>query len=120
VEAMAAGAPVIALGQGGLLRQVSLPGRAASQPTGLLFGPAGPATALVRGPVFLEEGQLLEAAWACESRQRCPPNFALSDREPAEGLLERYWGPAVEDQGATQPHPPCLPLAWKPLCRCLS
>jgi len=107
---MAGRAPVIALGQGGLLRQrFAAHGQRAGHRHGLLYWPAdqhGPRRALV----FLRRGTSLKRLACLKSSSAGPPNSALSDsRQPAErSCWSRLLGPALlKDQGK-QPHLPCL------------
>ncbi|APD47398.1 glycosyltransferase [Synechococcus sp. CS-602] len=109
VEAMAAGAPVIALGQGGLLDSVRCLASGASQPTGLLFGQQT-STALVEALSFFEEGQLWKRLPA-EEQQRWAAQFSPERfRDRLRVLLERYWDQHVEDQGNNRTALP-FPLA---------
>ncbi|NQV10434.1 MAG: glycosyltransferase [Cyanobacteria bacterium] len=101
VEAMAAGAPVIALGQGGLLDSVRCLASGAEQPTGLLFGQQT-SKALVEALSFFEEGQLWKRLPA-EEQHRWAAQFSperFCDRLSI--LLERYWDQHVEDQGSNR------------------
>jgi glycosyltransferase involved in cell wall biosynthesis len=90
VEAMAAGAPVIALAKGGSLDSVRCLNRGTSHPTGLLF-PDPTTASLVEAVEHFEQGQLWkrlpaegQRAWA---NQFSPQRF----RSRLLALIERYW-----------------------------
>jgi glycosyltransferase involved in cell wall biosynthesis len=91
VEAMAAGAPVIALGQGGLLDTVRCLSSGCHQPTGLLFAQQS-AACLAAALEQFEAGRLWRQLPAEGQRQWAerfaPPQFQA--RMAAE--LERAWG----------------------------
>ena len=90
VEAMAAGAPVIALGQGGSLDTVRCLNRGASRPTGLLFSDPSPA-GLAAAVEHFEQGQLWKRLPAEQQRvwadQFAPERF----RSRLLELIERCW-----------------------------
>jgi glycosyltransferase involved in cell wall biosynthesis len=107
VEAMAAGAPVIALGKGGSLDSVRCLNRGASHPTGLLF-PDQTVGSLVEALEHFEQGQLWKRLPAEEQRtwadQFAPERF----RSRLLALIERYWEGhlASQEQGrAALPFP---------------
>ena len=96
VEAMAAGAPVIAYGNGGILDSVQclqpgpLQSECASQPTGLLF-PVQSAASLAAALEHFEEARRWRDLPA-EGQRRAAERFApecFQDR--IQGLLERLW-----------------------------
>lgn len=107
VEAMAAGAPVIALGKGGSLDSVRCLNRGASHPTGLLF-PDQTVGSLVEALEHFEQGQLWKRLPAEKQRtwadQFAPERF----RSRLLALIERYWEGhlAAQEQGrAALPFP---------------
>ena len=90
VEAMAAGAPVIGLGQGGLLDSVRCISHGGANPTGLLF-PEQSVTSLVAALEHFEQGRLWQEMPAAELRQWAerfgPQPFAARMAD----VLERSW-----------------------------
>jgi glycosyltransferase involved in cell wall biosynthesis len=90
VEAMAAGAPVIGLGQGGLLDSVRCISHGGANPTGLLF-PEQSVTSLVAALEHFEQGRLWQQMPAAELRQWAerfgPQPFAARMAD----VLERSW-----------------------------
>ena len=106
VEAMAAGAPVIGLGQGGLLDTVRCLNTGTEHPTGLLFD-VPTSSSLVAALEHFEQQRLWsrfppqrQRAWA---ETFAPERF----RERLMALLERYWQQhAVRLQQGRQP------LSW--------
>jgi len=90
VEAMAAGAPVIALGQGGLLDSVRCLQQGASHPTGLLF-PDPSTDSLVAALQHFEQGQIWKRLPA-EGQREWAEQFAPERfRRRLLALIERYW-----------------------------
>ncbi|MCT0212935.1 glycosyltransferase [Synechococcus sp. CS-1324] len=109
VEAMAAGAPVIALGKGGLLDSVRCLASGASRPTGLLF-PDQSTASLVAALEHFEQGQLWKRLPA-ESQREWAEQFAPERfRRRLLALLERYWqGHLADLEQAREPLPDPLP-----------
>ncbi|MEA5415318.1 glycosyltransferase [Synechococcus sp. BA-132 BA5] len=90
VEAMAAGAPVIALGQGGVLDSVRCINGAAPGPTGLLF-PEQSAASLAAALESFEAGRLWRSLPA-EGQRRWAEGFAPDVfRRRMDTLLETLW-----------------------------
>ena len=90
VEAMAAGAPVIGLGQGGLLDTVRCAAAGVSSPTGVLF-PAQTVTSLIEAVRWFERRRLwreLDAAALRQWAERFRPS-AFAER--FEATLLRLW-----------------------------
>ena len=90
VEAMAAGAPVIGLGQGGLLDTVRCLTAEAPHPTGLLFEQQS-ATALVQALEHFEQGQLWHRLPAERQRQWAERFSPERFRQRLQAVLERRW-----------------------------
>ncbi|MCT0248283.1 glycosyltransferase [Synechococcus sp. CS-205] len=90
VEAMAAGAPVIGLGQGGLLDTVRCLAADVPQPTGLLFEQQSVAS-LVRALEHFEQGQLWHRLPAEGQRQWAERFSPERFRQRLQGVLERRW-----------------------------
>jgi glycosyltransferase involved in cell wall biosynthesis len=90
VEAMAAGAPVIALGQGGLLDSVRCLQAGADEPTGLLFPDQNAAS--LAGALRHFEDQRLWRRLPAERQRAWAEEFAPARfRERLLGHLERRW-----------------------------
>lgn len=90
VEAMAAGAPVIGYGAGGLCDSVRCLAQGASQPTGLLFGEQS-ATCLAAALEHFESSRLWQALPA-EAQRRWADNFSSARFEQRLlPLLEQLW-----------------------------
>lgn len=90
VEAMAAGAPVIAFGQGGVLDSVRCLREGAPAPTGLLF-PEQSAASLAAALEHFEAGRLWRALPA-EGQRRWADGFAPTVfRRRMDTLLEQLW-----------------------------
>jgi glycosyltransferase involved in cell wall biosynthesis len=90
VEAMAAGAPVIALGQGGVLDSVRCLNAGEPQPTGLLF-PHQNAASLAAALEHFEAGRLWRSL-PPEGQRRWAESFAPEVfRRRMDTLLERLW-----------------------------
>jgi glycosyltransferase involved in cell wall biosynthesis len=91
VEAMAAGAPVIGFGAGGLLDSVRCLRSGDPHPTGLLF-PRQNAASLAEALEHFESGQLWRRLPAegqrCWADQFAPERF----EQRLMQLLERFWG----------------------------
>ena len=90
VEAMAAGAPVIALGQGGLLDTVRCIQRGDSQPTGLLF-PDQQVTSLVAALETFEQRRLWQQLPAERLRRWAEGFSPLRFRARMEAVIEQSW-----------------------------
>lgn len=90
VEAMAAGAPVIGLGQGGLLDTVRCLTAEAPHPTGLLFEQQS-TTALVQALEHFEQGQLWYRLPAERQRQWAERFSPERFRQRLQAVLERRW-----------------------------
>lgn len=90
VEAMAAGAPVIALGQGGLLDTVRCIQRGDSQPTGLLF-PDQQVTSLVAALEIFEQRRLWQQLPAERLRRWAEGFSPLRFRARMEAVIEQSW-----------------------------
>lgn len=90
VEAMAAGAPVIALGQGGLLDTVRCLRSSLERPTGLQF-PQQSAASLAAALEAFAEGQLWRQLPAEGQRQWAEQFSAERFERRLLGLLERHW-----------------------------
>jgi glycosyltransferase involved in cell wall biosynthesis len=90
VEAMAAGAPVIAFGQGGVLDSVRCFREGAPGPTGLLFPEQSPAS-LAAALEYFEAGQLWRSLPA-EGQRQWAEGFAPDIfRQRMQTLLETLW-----------------------------
>ena len=90
VEAMAAGAPVIALGQGGLLDTVRCIQRGDSQPTGLLF-PDQQVASLVAALETFEQRRLWQQLPAERLRRWAEGFSPLRFRARMEAVIEQSW-----------------------------
>ncbi len=90
VEAMAAGAPVIALGQGGLLDTVRCIQRGDSQPTGLLF-PDQQVVSLVAALEIFEQRRLWQQLPAERLRRWAEGFSPLRFRARMEAVIEQSW-----------------------------
>ncbi|MCX5930292.1 MAG: glycosyltransferase [Cyanobacteria bacterium] len=90
VEAMAAGAPVIGLGQGGLLDTVRCLSAEAPHPTGLLFQQQS-AASLVQALEHFEQGQLWHRLPAERQRQWAERFSPERFRQRLQAVLERRW-----------------------------
>ncbi len=90
VEAMAAGAPVIGLGQGGLLDTVRCVAAGAESPTGLLF-PEQSVESLVAALEHFEQQRLWRRLPAEGQRQWAEQFAPARFRERMAGRLERAW-----------------------------
>ena len=90
VEAMAAGAPVIALGQGGLLDSVRCLERGVSQPTGLLF-PEQNVASLVAALEYFEAQQLWKQLPAERLRRWAEQFSPQRFRARMEAAIEQSW-----------------------------
>ncbi|UPH91060.1 glycosyltransferase [Synechococcus sp. NB0720_010] len=90
VEAMAAGAPVIALGQGGLLDTVRCIQRGDSQPTGLLF-PDQQVASLVAALEIFEQRRLWQQLPAERLRRWAEGFSPLRFRARMEAVIEQSW-----------------------------
>ncbi|MBM5806812.1 MAG: glycosyltransferase family 4 protein [Cyanobacteria bacterium M_surface_10_m2_179] len=90
VEAMAAGAPVVGLGQGGLLDSVRCISSGCSQPTGLLF-PEQSVASLVAALEYFEQQRLWQQLPAAQLRQ-CAERFGPQRfRQRMAALIEQVW-----------------------------
>ena len=90
VEAMASGAPVIGLGQGGLLDSVRCINTGCSQPTGLLFADQSPA-ALVAALEHFEQ-QRLWTQLPSESLRRWAERFGpMRFRQRMGAVIDQVW-----------------------------
>ncbi|MFZ9266650.1 MAG: glycosyltransferase [Vulcanococcus sp.] len=90
VEAMAAGAPVIALGQGGLLDSVRCLERGVSQPTGLLF-PEQSVASLVAALEHFEAQQLWKQLPAERLRRWAEQFSPQRFRSRMEAAIQQSW-----------------------------
>ncbi|WP_415399509.1 glycosyltransferase [Synechococcus sp. W4D4] len=106
VEAMAAGAPVIALGQGGLLDTVRCIQRGDRQPTGLLF-PDQQVASLVAALECFEQQRLWQQLPAERLRQWAEGFSPLRFRARMEAVIEHSWN---RHQRARQERSRALPV----------
>jgi len=90
VEAMAAGAPVIGLGQGGLLDTVRCLSAEAPHPTGLLFEQQSSAS-LVQALEYFEQGQLWHRLPAERQRQWAERFSPERFRQRLQAVLDHRW-----------------------------
>ncbi|UPM51147.1 glycosyltransferase [Synechococcus sp. A10-1-5-1] len=106
VEAMAAGAPVIALGQGGLLDTVRCIQRGDRQPTGLLF-PDQQVASLVAALECFEQQRLWQQLPAERLRQWAEGFSPARFRARMEAVIEHSWN---RHQRARQERSRALPV----------
>ena len=107
VEAMAAGAPVIALGQGGLLDTVRCIQRGDRQPTGLLF-PDQEVSSLVAALETFEQQRLWQQLPADRLRQWAEGFSPERFRARMEAVIEHSWNRhqrARQERGRALPVP---------------
>ena len=107
VEAMAAGAPVIALGQGGLLDTVRCIQRGDRQPTGLLF-PDQEVSSLVAALETFEQQRLWQQLPADRLRQWAEGFSPERFRARMEAVIEHSWSRhqrARQERGRALPVP---------------
>ena len=90
VEAMASGAPVIGLGQGGLLDSVRCLSRGCDQPTGLLF-PQQAVPSLVAALEHFEANRLWTQLPADSLRQWAERFSPQRFRQRSQALIEQVW-----------------------------
>jgi glycosyltransferase involved in cell wall biosynthesis len=90
VEAMASGAPVIGLGQGGLLDSVRCLSSGCDQPTGLLF-PQQAVPSLVAALEYFEANRLWTQLPAASLRQWAERFSPQRFRQRSQALIEQVW-----------------------------
>jgi glycosyltransferase involved in cell wall biosynthesis len=108
VEAMASGAPVIGLGQGGLLDSVRCITSGCDQPTGLLF-PEQSLPALVAALEHFEQQRLWTQLQAASLRQWAERFSPKRFRQRSQALIEQVWS-RHQRQLAQRSRPMSVPL----------
>ena len=108
VEAMASGAPVIGLGQGGLLDSVRCISSGCNHPTGLLF-PHQDVPSLVAALEHFEQQRLWTQLPAASLRQWAERFSPQRFRQRSQALIEQVWS-RHQRQLAQRSHPLSVPL----------